>query len=404
MGALAQKTPPNAGRYLGGWQQEDFVASKKTSPKVIDFWNPTSSRPDPAFLDCDNFRIFTESGASDCWAPVLSEPAQTSQPHITKPFGRKTQFRLVPVQDPWCPLGALSVKFGASPIAEVADRWFEQAELPAFDPDARRAIWVTDTFERPLIRDARSKAKWIVAILQPPSIADRARWLHNFETVFLVQPQKHFFRKIRSLASEVDHPEPLLAAIEIKGIWQDRLDFQKRRASAKRIGSYITDGGTLSWAMALRIAVARCDYDPQSMIDPDWLDDWRLLRWPADGYWFFADYAVLRAQSERFEDWDLLVTLRHEESKWSGTRPSPIDDISGMSAQIRSGAQKVPTTITRRYIEWLDEQGFAPIHEPELAQRSDLGRNAEQGDVESAETGSSETEVISSRNWQRPKF
>ena len=255
--------------------------------------------------------------------------------------------------DWWNPLGAPS---SSEPqITKPIDRWFEKVDLPKFNPNSRRIDWSAKFFNQPLIRDARSKAKWIVAILQPASLSQRAAWLNAYEEVILDHIEEHFFRKMRSLAGQIDDPEILIAAIAVKDIWRDRLEFQQRRFTGKRMGSYVTDGGVLSWPMALRIAVARRHHDPSTMIDPEWLDDWRGLRWSADGYWSFSEYAVLRAEGEQFEDWQLLISLRQEEARWSSSRTIPINDVSGMSVTNCRPTPAVPAALAKRYKDWCEK-------------------------------------------------
>ena len=257
--------------------------------------------------------------------------------------------------DYWNPLNSLAPTT-PSP-SEATDYWYEITDLPTFDPEARRANWFTDTFLQPLNRDARSKAKWIVALLQPTTVNERAQWLKAFEPVFLEHADEKFFRKVRSIAAQLEEPGSLLGAIAIKDIWQDRHDFQRRRARGARLGIYYTNGGTLSWPMALRIAAVRSDYDPPDMIDPDWMHDWLRLRAAAEGYWYFAEYAVQRAEAEQFEDWDLVASLSGEDARWAAGRVTPIDDISGISVRIRTGHPSVPPAVLKHYTDWREKHG-----------------------------------------------
>lgn len=389
MGALARKDPSGIADDRSGWRPGDFVARPTASIRTFDYWNPASARHEPA----DLFKAGTASSPKsspnaiplDLWLPRPPDPTQKNVTEQPQRDGRASGLIVLSAQDPWNPIGlptSLQSRFAGSD-----NRWFEAVELPRFDPNAQRATWATDSFDRPLTRDARSKAKWIVAILQPSSIAQRARWLRDFEAVFLDLTQERFFRKIRSLAQGVETAEPLLAAIEIKNIWEDRHEFHRRRTRGNRFGTNVTDGGTLSWPMALRIAEARCDYDTWNMIDPTWLDDWQRLRWSADGYWFFADYAVWRAECERFEDWDLVASLRHEEARWTGGGRMPTDSVSGMSVNIR-GRPGVPAEIVKRYGEWREERDPRPrratrmnqaLREPEELEDSNSSESVREG-------------------------
>lgn len=346
------------------------MACNGTKAIVFDYWNPGSSRRE----------VPNPFGEIVGQSPVAIIPSTPLQPTPNRPpTSATTQLRdlsltAASVHDPWNPLtGQLS--HGQS-IAKPVDLWFETADLPPFDPRARRANWTTDSFLQPISRDARSKAKWVVAILQPSTVNERARWLRAFEGIFFERTDEQFFRKIRSIAAEVGDPEPLLGAIAIKDMWQDRHDFQRRRLQGGRLGTYLTDGGALSWPKALRIAVARRDHDPSDMIDSVWLDDWLRLRWSAEGYWSFAEYAVWRAEREQFEDWELVASLRHEDARWAAGQISPVDDVSGVAVNIRTGHASVPPAVAKRYSEWREKNGGLQL-------KSDVDDNELLGDQKS---------------------
>ncbi len=348
MHGLAQKLPPSADRYSNGWRKEDFVARVATPLRTYDPWDPT---PNPHEATKPTGQIEKIVHRAQIGDQILSLPGGVDSSTERSVVDPRATLQLT--RDWWNPLGAQS-HFESQTIKPV-DRWFDEVDLPQFTADIRRVDWTAEIFNQPLIRDARSKAKWIVAILQPASLSQRAAWLNAYEEVFLDHVEEKFFRKMRSLAGEIDHPETLIAAITIKDIWQDQNDFQQRRLRGRRMGVYMTDGGTLSWPMAVRIATARHHHDPSTMIDPEWLDDWRALRWSAEGFWSFGEYAVLRAEGEHFEDWQLVAFLRQEEARWSTSRTTPIDDASGMSVTIQHTTPGVPATLVKRYKDWCEK-------------------------------------------------
>lgn len=83
----------------------------------------------------------------------------------------------------------------------------------------------------------------------------------------------------------------------LKDIWAERPDWWLRRIRTNRatLGGTATErlprGDTaLSWRLARRICLARCDFPPEEMIDPDWLAEWYALPPDDPGASFFTSF------------------------------------------------------------------------------------------------------------------
>jgi hypothetical protein len=284
----------------------------------------------------------------DPWNPA---PTKFVRTRLSKPA-----LRIAAIQtraaDPWCP-----VEFdpGISAITlRPEDTWFQNISLPDFDPSARRAFWSLIDFDRPFVRDAKSKAAWIVAILQPSNDKGRKFFQRFFQELFLEISSDRFFEKLRMLANEIESSELFVAGIELRRLWEDSCEFRQIRVPRPG-GVFYTHGPNLTWKAALQIAQAQCDCDPVDMIDREWLTDWRQLKRDSDGYWSFADYARRRAEEEKFADWDVPASILREEAKWLPSQSTPIDDVSGMRVTIHSGNKPVPAEIAKRFQHWREK-------------------------------------------------
>jgi hypothetical protein len=362
-----------------GWRSEDFYDNTNLPPNVIDPWDPGSVKEDNRTSVTIEERIFhaphqpslfaNAGHRYDFWDPTGPSTPQPCICTATDPWNPPTRrdqpftasidvpkARLEPSEaaapshlaDPWNPSEQRVPDEFKLPI----DNWFLDASLPVFDPAASRAKWSVEDFVSPQKRDARHKAKWIVAILHPQSNQQRARWLNAFEEVFTGNSSDRFFLAVRRVANGLDSAEALLNAIELRELWEDRSDFQRARSS--KWGAKM-----LSLPNALRIAKARDNYFVPDMIAADWVEEWQRLRPTDRGYWSFAEYAVHQAERAGYEDWQIARDRRHEERVWLRGYADPISS-SGVSVQTGRRRHQVPAAIVKRYGTWRETQESAP--------------------------------------------
>lgn len=291
-------------------------------------------------------------GANDAASTPLFDPWLPIAISLQSNTVEKKTSEVIRPTDPWGSVEFEDFLFNFS--GSRSDPWIETARLPFFDPQARRSAWSRNLFEGRFSRNAKSKAAWIVATLQPVTARERNACRLFFEDLFSEKETTRFFDKIRALAAQVDSQDSLIAAIQIRDLIEDSPEYRQTRVPG-RYGIRYTQGPNLTWSAALRLTEARADFDPSEMIETEWLTDWRKLRPYSEGYFSFLVYACHRAEHERFEDWDVPKSVHAEESRWLSKRTTPVDDLSGISVAIRNSPPSVPKEVAKRFLEWREE-------------------------------------------------
>jgi len=172
---------------------------------------------------------------------------------------------------------------------DIADGLFE------YDPDAHQLPWEVHyqdaEADETARRRSREKAALIASLLDVTNRREQknaADWLADF---FLQQPHPATFRAIKNLTSDDLTPAQLKAIVAIRQYWLERPDWWVGRHNLSReIRPIAQRSAAVSWALAWRICNARCDYEPEDMIDERWFDEWLLLRPGAAGFFLFAAY------------------------------------------------------------------------------------------------------------------
>jgi hypothetical protein len=90
----------------------------------------------------------------------------------------------------------------------------------------------------------------------------------------------------------------------LKDIWAERPEWWLRRIRISRanLGGTATErlprgDVALSWRLARRVCLARCDFPPEEMINPDWLAEWYALSPNEPGASFFTAFLDEKAKA-----------------------------------------------------------------------------------------------------------
>jgi hypothetical protein len=148
------------------------------------------------------------------------------------------------------------------------------------------------------------RAGMMAALLDVTSRHEVEAALQWLEAFFLEHRWASTFQAIETAALEgLDFPT-LRAMAELKEVWTERPEWWLRRLHTNRgnLGGTPTErlprGETaLSWRLARRIGLARCDLPPEEMIDPDWLAEWYVLPPLAPGASFFTAFLQEKADA-----------------------------------------------------------------------------------------------------------
>lgn len=172
------------------------------------------------------------------------------------------------------------------------DAWWEPDE---FEDEQQRPDWLWEAEEEPKHRrSARAKAADIVRLLDLHTAARRDGALDVLTTLFEDFQHHATFRALHDLALSDPSFENLRRAIELRSVWADRPDWWRSR-NIEGFAPVANGPQALSWKLAHRLAVARCEYDPLYVISEDWLEEWNRLR-PGDaGYLRFPEFLAYKA-------------------------------------------------------------------------------------------------------------
>lgn len=222
--------------------------------------------------------------------PIISQPGEQEPPAAPAVFTDWDDF--APVAPP------------PPPTAFAAPR-DDDFELPEYDPRLSQRLgdanWAAT---KPHDALARQRAGMIAALLEVTSRHEAQAALQWLEDFFQEHRWAATFRAIESAALEgLDFPT-LRAMAELKEIWAERPDWWLRRVFSTRGNAggtptqQMPSGATaLSWRLARRICLARCDYPPDEMIDCEWLAEWYDLPSHAPGAQFFTAFLQEKAET-----------------------------------------------------------------------------------------------------------
>lgn len=201
----------------------------------------------------------------------------------------------------------------AAPPPISASAQDDDFDLPEYDPGLSQRLGDAEwAAKAPRDSLARQRAGMIAALLDVTSRYEAEAAWQWLEAFFLEHRWSATFRALETAALEgLDFPT-LRAMAALKDIWAERPDWWLRRIRTNRatLGGTPTErlprGDTaLSWRLARRICLARCDFPPEEMIDPDWLAEWYALPSADPGASFFTSFLDEKAGA-------MLVEALHE--------------------------------------------------------------------------------------------
>jgi hypothetical protein len=158
-------------------------------------------------------------------------------------------------------------------------------DLPEYDPQLSQRLGSEDWAETtPPRTRARARAAAIAALLEINSRAELTASLSWLEDFFLRRDASSTYRAIERAALEgLDFPT-LRAMDALRQYWEERPEywvyrtpFSRTFASTTGTMSLANGPSSLTWVTARLVCLARADWPPEDMIDPDWLDEWFAL-------------------------------------------------------------------------------------------------------------------------------
>ena len=161
-----------------------------------------------------------------------------------------------------------------------------------YDPDARQLPWGVPPPDA--TRIATGKAANLVRHMSFSSRTDQDAALRYLTDFFEHLPHPATYRALRALAENLRVDE-IEAMVSLRDSWLDCDAWT----------------GGFSWRLAYRICRARSEYTPDTMIDDDWLSEWRS---PESRYRWFSVFIESRldAQNARRLDEALRIRAEHE--------------------------------------------------------------------------------------------
>lgn len=206
--------------------------------------------------------------------------------------------------DPWTGDTIKSERDGAKQGSADDSAIVTGVGISEFDPDAHR-LWWTDrrgaqAQENRRLRRARQRAAALAGLLDWRSTRERENAMPALVDLFLEYQHSTTFQALRALAERgLDFPT-LMTMAELRRAWQQRPEWWHCRHHGNIVP--LKNGRlALHWRLAQRICDARCDYDPEAMIDDDWFDEWQSLEPGSPGYLGFLQYIADKVGSELTE-------------------------------------------------------------------------------------------------------
>ena len=323
-GDLVAGEPPQ--REIASASQAGDLEDKKppsvevtfTTPEIpgADASRPADNSPQPAA----EASFQAEDVASVPAEPTISRRGEQERPAVPAVFTDWDDFAPVPALPP-----------GTVPTAPRDDDF----ELPEYDPRLGQRLGDANwSATKPRDALARQRAAMIAALLEITSRHEAQAALQWLEDFFQEHRWAATFRAIETAAQEGLDFRTLQAMAELKEIWAERPEWWLRRVYISRgnLGGTPTErmpGGAtaLSWRLARRICLARCDYPPDEMIDSEWLAEWYELPLHAPGANFFTSFLGEKAGS-------LLAEALHEGLAAKAREHEPTGEVPYRSARL----------------------------------------------------------------------
>lgn len=247
---------------------------------LYDFWNPLAVSPAIA-----RGVSLQPAGATvvDFWQPTPSAAKNNST-----------------IVDFWWPTLKSFERRDVQSLAPAISAF----RLPAFDPLAAEPIYHTH-FGLPSTETIITRhARWLVAVLDVPEPRRRAKLLRYFEALFSDFPSRRTFLALRALAESGIDADTFVSGCRFKQSFIETPDYQWRRSRSGTLQVPATDAAkVLSWARAIRLAESCDGDDPETHIEPDWLDEWRELRLGDACYFSYLDFIEDKLKGEANGDW-----------------------------------------------------------------------------------------------------
>jgi hypothetical protein len=262
--------------------------------------------------------------------------------------------------DPWSPVAEHVQLESPEPIINP---WDDGAiSIPDFDSTLRENLWDSTKLNRGRLGDMDTRIRWIMALVGPLA-KHRSRQLKLIlgDLLTSADESQPLFRKLCSLALEIEEPEDFSNTLSLKHWWLEHSEYWVSRNQAA--GSfYFSQSGynAMSWPMCLRIAQNTKTLCWELLPIDDWLDSWKRCRTVYQSGWTFAQWIHDKmVVFENFEHFDLSET-------------QTADDLVVISTnQIFTGRQRIGSNIgsgsisngkwksevlKSRYLVWREKQ------------------------------------------------
>lgn len=169
-------------------------------------------------------------------------------------------------------------------------------DLPDFDPDARVDPWIApQPVDDTALRRARAKAATLAPLLDLSTrreIEAATEYLVDFYVRYSHAATHLALLRLANAGLDLD---TLKAMVALRHEWADRPDWW-----GFRYKGVPSEGGrsAMTWRLAYDVCLNRSEYPPESMIDDDWLEEWRGLRPGTPAYFSFAAMVAEKVGSE----------------------------------------------------------------------------------------------------------
>ena len=264
------------------------------------------------------------------------------------------------ISDPWSPINESLHSESTEPLIAP---WNDDAiSIPNFDRALRETLWDSTNLNRGRLVDTDTRIRWIMALVGPLAKhrSKRLKFILG-DLLASADESQPLFRRLCSLALEIDEPEDFSNTLSFKHWWLEHSEYWVSRNRAAGSFYYSQSGNNaMSWPMCLRIAQKTKTLCWELLPIDDWLEAWKQCRNVYQSGWDFAqwihdkvvifenfDYADL---SERQTADDLIVMSTNQiftgcQRFGSNIGPGSISNGKWKSEELRS-----------RYLVWLEKQ------------------------------------------------
>lgn len=265
---------------LSFWKAEDFRPEPLRYVGAADHWEPLG-RIDPRILALEPVRVARDL---DFWDPL---PNRLEAP--------------VPL------IGQLS-------------GWFDDVELPRFDPKAAEQPFVLPRYRQEAEAEPARRARWLLSLLDVPAKSRRDGLYQQFIELFDHFNHPSSFRALSDLALHDVPADEILCAFHLKLAWDERPKFWSIRRS-RQGAPFIPHAGRamLTWSRAARMALLAKGLPAECIIQEDWYDEWLSVPFGDPMFWSFIDYATFRLEAFSAGALDLPHELKRDGRQASST-------------------------------------------------------------------------------------